>query len=216
MSKLSWGTAGDRFYEAGADRGVLYASGEVGVAWNGLISVSEAPSGGEPNPHYIDGFKYVNLAAAEEFVATIEAFSSPNEFAKCDGTAQIHAGLFITQQPRKIFGLCYRTMVGNDLDGLGYGYKLHLVYNALASPSSRDNQTLSDSANPIILSWGITTNPPPLADNKPTAHLLIDSRYTPEGLMLYLEDILYGSDTSEPYMSSPQEFVDLFASWPNP
>lgn len=212
MSRLIWGAVGERFYEAGADRGVLYLPNAAGVPWNGLKSVQESPTGGEPTPYYIDGLKYQNIAAAEEFEATLEAFSSPPEFGVCDGTAAIQNGLFITQQPRKSFGLSYRSRVGNDIDGLDLGYKIHLVYGALAAPSSRSNSTLSDSTSPLGLSWKITTTPPVLAAYKPSAHMVVDSRFTPALLLSELEDILYGSDVTSARLPYITELLALFTA----
>ena len=211
MPKLIWGSNGERFYEAGVDRGVLYVPGIAGVAWNGLKAINEAPSGGEPTPFYADGIKYANVSAAEEFNASLDAFSAPAEFGVCDGSVQIAAGLFITQQPRKLFGLSYRTMVGNDLVGLTRGYKIHLVYNALASAASRAYNTMSDSMDALELSWEITTTPPSAAFGfKPTAHFVVDSRTTPRGLLKYLEDMLYGTDTISASMISMADLIALF------
>lgn len=212
MSRLNWGTVGERYYETGIDRGVLYIDAMSGVAWNGLVSVSESPSGGEPQPYYVDGFKFINIASAEEYTATIQAFSSPSEFGVCDGMVSISNGLFVTQQPRKSFGLCYRTKLGNDVDGLDHGYKLHLVYNALAAPSSRDNATITDSTEPSELSWAITTRPPLLTSYKPTAHLIIDSRKTAPALLVSVENILYGSISLSSRLPDPTELIALFSA----
>lgn len=209
MTRIAWGTAGERYFEAGADQGVLYVNG-VGVPWNGLTGVSEDPDGGDPQPYYVDGYKYLNLAAAEEFKATISAFSSPSEFGQCDGTVAIHNGLFATQQPRKSFDMSYRTKVGNDISGIDFGYKLHLVYNALAAPSTRENSTTGDKADPLGLSWGITTTPPLMTGMKPTAHLVIDSRVTPPNLMNAIEDIIYGNASADPRMPDQDELITLF------
>lgn len=211
MTRLIWGTAGERYYEAGIDRGVLYANSENGVAWNGLVSVSESASGGEATPYYLDGVKFLNIASAEEYVATIQAFSSPKEFDICNGITAISNGLFTTQQPRKSFGFCYRTRVGNDIDGIDHGYKLHLVYNALAAPSERNNATIGDSTEPLELSWEITTTPPLLSMYKPTAHLVIDSRTTDSLRLSNVEDILYGSSNTPPRLPTPEELVFIFA-----
>lgn len=213
MTKLSWGDAGERFYETGADRGVLYIGNESGVPWNGLISVKESPSGGEPTPYYFDGQKYLNVASSEEFEATIVAFSSPAEFDVCDGTVSIYAGLSVTQQPRKPFGFSYRTIVGNDVDGLDHGYKLHLVYNALAAPSDYEYSTISDSADPLNLTWKITTVPAPLVGFKPSAHFILDSRTTDPELLSELEDMLYGSDMGNSSLPTAIELVDLYSNY---
>lgn len=210
MPRLSWSATGERFYETGVDRGVLYVGTNPGVAWTGLTSVSESPSGGEPKAYYIDGIKYLNLSSAEEFEATINAFNSPSEFGPCDGTVSIQNGLFVTQQPRKPFGLSYRTKVGNDIDGSDHAYKIHLVYNALAAPSERSNNTVGDSTEPNSLSWSITTLPPLVTGFKPTAHFLIDSRLTSQEVLIEVEDILYGSDANSPRLPSAQELIDLF------
>lgn len=212
MTRLAWGSHGERFFETGIDRGVLYLPGQDGVPWNGLKAVNEAPTGGEPTPYYIDGFKYLNVATAEEFKATLDAFSSPDEFARCDGKQSIQNGLFATQQPRLPFNLSYRTLVGNDIKGTEHGYKIHLVYNALAAPAQRSNQTIGNTTAPLTLSWGITTTPPKMNGLKPTAHLVIDSRLTPPNLMTVIEDILYGSDDVNPTLPSVEELMGLFKS----
>src|SRR6478735_3456324 len=149
MTRLTWGDTGRRYFEAGTDRGVLFVGNNPGVPWNGLKSVSESPSGGEPKAYYVDGFKYLNVASAEEYAATIEAFSAPAEFGVCDGSMMLGNGLFATQQPRRPFHFTYRTRVGNDLEGVDHGHKIHLIYNALARPSSRNNQTHGSSINPL-------------------------------------------------------------------
>lgn len=213
MSRIAWGAPGQRFFEAGADRGVLYLPNVAGVPWNGLKSVNEAPSGGEPRPYYVDGYKYLNLATAEEFKATLSAFGAPFEFGVCDGTVGIHNGLFATQQPRRPFSLSYRTRIGNEQDQ-DLGYKIHCVYNALAAPSTRNNETISNSLTPLDLSWSITTTPPKLTGYRPTAHMVIDSRYTPPRLLTQIEDILYGSDTETARLPEIEELVALFNSEP--
>lgn len=212
MSRLTWGALAERYYENGVDRGVLYVGVDAGVPWNGLVSVSESPTGGEAKPAYIDGYKFRNLASAEEFEATIDAFSAPKEFGPCDGTAAIQNGLFITQQPRKAFGFSYRTFVGDAVGGGESNYKIHLVYNALAAPSSQANNTLSDSAEAVTKSWSITTRSPMLTSHKPTAHFVIDSRYTPRGLLAAIEDILYGTDEYAPRLPDVDELMETFQS----
>lgn len=211
MTALVWGTAGERLYEAGADRGVLYLPGVPGVAWNGLTSVSETPTGGAPVPFYYDGLKYSNLSTAEEFAATIGGFSSPKEFAKCDGTASISNGLFITQQPREPFDLSYRTHLGNDTEGLEYGYKVHLVYNALAAPSGRNNATLNDAPTPNSYSWLITTMAPLISGFRPSAHLVVDSTKTPADVLEEFENLLYGTPSTPPQMPTQEEVILLFS-----
>ena len=211
MARLKWGEDGSRFFETGLDRGVLYIDND-GVPWNGLIGVSENPSGGEPRPFYYDGVKYLNLASAEEFEATIEAFGAPNEFRPCDGSMAINNGLFATQQPRKAFGMSYRTLVGNDTEGQEHGYKIHLVYNALAGPASKDYKTTGSSTDPTTISWDVTTLPPSLTGLKPTAHFVIDSRETPDGLLEAIEDILYGNDANDSRLPLVSELITMFKS----
>lgn len=210
MPRLTWSAVGERFYETGVDRGVLYVNGIYGVAWTGLTSVAESPSGGEARPYYIDGVKFLNISSAEEFEATINAFYRPLEFGPCDGTASIQNGLFVTQQPRKSFGLSYRTKLGNDVDGSDHAYKIHLVYNALAAPSERSNNTLGDSADPSVFSWAITTLPPSITGFKPTAHLVIDSRSTDPSVLSNVEDILYGNEANTAHLPSPDELIAIF------
>lgn len=210
MPRVTWDVIGERFYEIGVDRGVLYPTSALGIAWSGLISVSETPSGGEPRPFYIDGIKYVNISAAEEFEAAIGAFSSPSEFAPCDGVARIQNGLLVTNQPRKPFGLSYRSNLGNDTDGMDHAYKIHLVYNALAAPSQRANNTIDDSVNPSIFNWSITTLPPAITGYKPTAHLVIDSRYTDPAKLSEIEDLLYGTVATSSSLPTPDELIAIF------
>lgn len=216
MTRLSWGSIGKRYFEAGVDRGVLYVGTNPGVPWNGLKAVNEAPSGGEPKPYYIDGFKYLNVASAEEYAATLEAFSAPPEFGVCDGTVELQKGLFATEQPRKQFHLSYRTRIGNDIEGADHGSKIHLVYNALAKPSSRNNQTNGGSVSPLGLSWAITTNPPKATGFKPTAHFVIDSRLTPPDLWAAIEDILYGTLDLDARMPTVAEIIELFDDYVEP
>lgn len=209
MAKLDWNAAGERFFESGVDQGVLFV-GVYGVAWTGLVSVTESADGGDPKPFYIDGYKYLNISAAEEFTATIEAYSAPPEFGPCDGSVSIHNGLFATQQPRKPFNFSYRTRVGNDVDGADHGYKIHLVYNALAAPSERSNATLGDSVDPTRLSWSVTTLAPKANGLKPTAHFIVDSRYTPTNTLLNFESLLYGSQQSNAQMPDVPTLLALF------
>jgi len=212
MTKLIWGAAGERVFEAGVDRGVLYVPGLPGVSWNGLKTVNESPNGGESRPYYIDGFKYANVASAEEFNATIEAFSSPSEFAICDGSIQLALGIFATQQPRKSFGLSYRTLVGNDLIGIDGGYKIHLVYNALAAPAGHQNNSTGQTIEPMGLSWDISTRPPIGAFGyKPSAHIIIDSRQAPTLFLADIESILYGTASVQPRLPNPDEILTRFA-----
>lgn len=211
MTRLIWGAQGERYYETGVDRGVLYVGTDTGVAWNGLVSVAESPSGGEAKPFYLDGRKYLNISAAEEFEATLNAFSSPLEFGPCDGQAAIQNGLFVTQQPRKSFGLAYRTRIGNDTEGNEYGYRIHLVYNALADPSSNDRKTVDDNVSVLTYSWKITTLAPYIRRYKPSAHLIIDTRYTDPDVLSTVEGILYGDDSQASRLPDPAELSDIFA-----
>lgn len=210
MTRITWGDIGQRFYETGVDRGVLYVGEQPGVPWMGLVSVSENPTGGEAKPYYIDGIKYLNISAAEEFEATIEALQSPPEFASCDGNVAIQNGLIVTAQPRKSFGFSYRTLLGNDVDADDHAYKIHLVYNALAAPASRANNTLSDTVNVSTLSWNITTKPPTITGFKPTAHLVIDSRTTDPVKLATIEDILYGDESESARMPTPDELIAIY------
>lgn len=214
MSRLIWGAIGERLYEIGVDRGVLYIDNEPGVAWNGLVSVSEDIDGGEAKPYYIDGVKYLNRSAPEEFQATIEAYTYPEEFSRCDGTAALSTnGLFATQQARKSFGFAYRSLVGNDVHGTDFGYKIHLVYGALATPSSQEHMTMNDSMDPFNFSWTITTKAPRLGGHKPTAHFVIESRKTPAPLLAQIEDVLYGTDVDAPRLPPLVELIYLFESY---
>lgn len=209
MSRIVWDRAGEHFYETGVDRGVLYptVSGAYskGVVWNGLTSVSENPSGADTSAQYADNIKYLNLVAAEEFGATIEAFTYPDEFAVCDGSAEPVRGVRIGQQTRRPFGFTYRTLVGNDLEGTEYGYQIHIVYGATASPSSRDYNTVNDSPEAITFSWEVTTTPVEVTGYKPTATLVIDSNKVSLAALNALEDILYGSAETEPRLPMPDE-----------
>jgi len=199
MSKLVWDQTGERFYETGVNQGVLYIRGEDGeysngVAWNGLISVTESPSGGEATPLYADNIKYLNLISTEEFGATIEAYTYPDEFAQCDGSAEIATGVMIGQQNRKVFGLSYKTIFGNDTDGNDYGYKLHIIYGALAAPSEKGYATINESPEAITFSWEVTTTPVSVTGFKPTASITIDSTKVDADKLAALEVILYGKD----------------------
>lgn len=202
-AKIKWDAAGEHLFETGVKNGVLYrqnASGvyDEGYAWNGLISISESPSGAEATPLYADDIKYLNLMSAEDFGATIEAYTYPDAFAECDGSASIVEGVTIGQQARKPFGLCYRTTIGNDTDGNDHGYKLHIIYGCLASPSERSYSTINDSPEAITFSWEIKTTPVAVTGAKPTACLTIDSTKVEPSKLSALEAILYGKDpTSE-------------------
>lgn len=198
---IEWDKTGEHLYETGVDRGVLYvmdATGAYpdGVAWNGLTSVTESPSGAEANAIYADNIKYLNLFSAEEFGATVEAYTYPDEFALCDGSSALLTGVVIGQQPRKTFGLCYRTVVGNDVAGESYGYKIHIIYGAMASPSEKAYQTINDSPEAITFSWELNTTPVNVIGHKPTATLVIDSTKTTTGKMTAIEQVLYGTPAS--------------------
>lgn len=216
MSKIVWDKTGERFYETGVKYGVLYIPTDgvysKGVAWNGLTAVTESPSGAEATPLYADDTKYLNLMSNEEFGATIEAYTYPDEFAECDGSASIATGVMIGQQSRKTFGLCYRTTLGNDTDGNDHGYKLHLIYGALAAPSEKGYSTINDSPEAITFSWEVTTTPVSVTGFKPTASITIDSTKADPAKLTALEKILYGSDdapATEPRLPLPDEIATL-------
>lgn len=214
---IEWDKVGEHFYETGISRGVLYPidntkSGDNkygdGVAWNGLTSVSESPEGAEVSAIYADNIKYLNLMSAEDFKGTIEAYTYPDEFAECDGSAELLSGIKIGQQPRKIFGLCYRTEIGND-ETSEKGYKLHLVYNCLASPSERSYETINDSPEAITFSWEFSTTPVNVTDHKPTAVVTIDTTKLEEGQITTLENALYGNGSTKAKLLLPDEIVAL-------
>lgn len=217
MAVLEWDKVGERFYETGVDRGVLYipnVAGEYtnGYAWNGLTTVTESPSGAEATAIYADNIKYLNLVSAEEFGATVEAYTYPPEFAQCDGSAAIAVGVYAAQQPRKTFGLSYRTRVGNDQLAAEYGYKIHLVYGALAAPSERAFATINDTPEAITFSWELTTSPVSVGSGfKPTASLVIDSTKVTAAQLKALEDILYGTASLNPRLPLPAEVIGIFA-----
>lgn len=203
MSKLVWDQTGERLYETGVDHGVLYLLDQTnayknGYTWNGLTAVTESPSGAEPTDLYADNIKYLTMRSAETFGATIEAYTYPDEFAECDGSASIATGVVIGQQARKTFGLCYRTTLGNDVDGNDYGYKLHLIYGATASPSEKSYATINDSPEAITFSWEITTTPVNVTGLKPTACITIDSTKADADCLAALEEVLYGKDPTGP------------------
>lgn len=201
MAALTWDGSGERLYETGVDRGVLYVMSTggtygTGVAWNGLTGVTESPSGAEETALYADNIKYVSLYSAEEFGATIEAYTYPDEFAECDGSAELATGVTVGQQTRKMFGLCYRTLLGNDTDGQSHGYKLHLIYGATASPSEKAYATVNDSPEAITFSWEVTTTPVNVTGMSPTASITIDSTKADSTCLAALEAKLYGSEPS--------------------
>ena len=221
MSKLVWDQTGERYYETGVKMGVLYpqsASGTYpkGVVWNGLTAVTESPSGAEATPLYADDVKYLNLYSAEEFGATVEAYTYPDEFAECDGSAELTTGVTIGQQNRKAFGLCYRTTIGNDTDGNDHGYKLHIIYGAMASPSEKAYATIDDSPEAITFAWEITTPPVSVSGFKPTASVTIDSTKVDGAKLKQLEAILYGdngsSSAGEARLPLPDEIVTIIST----
>jgi hypothetical protein len=209
LTRISWSDPSERRYEAGVDRGVLYPVSGHGVPWVGLISVNEAPTGGGSVPFYLDGIRFLNRPEGEEFAATIEAYTYPPEFGECDGTLQLHAGLFASHQRRKPFGLSYRTRVGTSTDP-DLGYKIHLVYNAMAEPSERAHQTFSDSPEATTFSWNVSGIPVRLTGAKPTAHLVIDSTETDPIVLTALENMLYGSEDRTPGLPDPDDLLALF------
>ena len=220
MSKIVWDDTGKKLFETGVDRGVLYkrdTNGAYtnGVAWNGLTAVNESPSGAEPTNLWADNTKYLSIVGAEEFGCSIEAYTYPDEFAECDGSAELTTGVTIGQQNRKSFGFCYRTLLGNDVAGDSYGYKLHLLYGCLASPSEKGYSTKNDSPDAITFSWDITTTPVPVTGFKPTACLTIDSTKVDKDKLAALEAILYGSDggsSTAPRLPLPDEVKTTIAA----
>ena len=223
MAKITWDNVGERFYETGVDRGVLYvydstqSSYGAGVPWNGLSAVNESPSGAEPTAIWADNIKYLNLMSAEEYAATIEAYTYPDEFEECDGSASIATGVNIGQQKRKLFGFCYRTLIGNDVDGTKKGYKIHIVYNCLASPSEKSHSTVNDSPEATTMSWSISTTPLQVTGFDPTATIEIDSTKVSAEKLALIESKLYGTDGTggesgtAPTLLLPDEIVALVA-----
>lgn len=212
MSKLVWDNTGERLYETGVKNGVLYVMGEggiypKGVVWNGLTAVTESPSGAEATALYADDIKYLNLVSAEEFGATVEAYTYPDEFAECDGSVAVVAGVYVGQQARKTFGMCYRTTLGNDVEGVAHGYKLHLIYGCLAAPSEKSYSTINDSPEAATFSWEISTTPVNVTGYKPTASIVIDSTKVDKTKLQALEDILYGSAENEARLPLPDEVI---------
>lgn len=214
MAKLVWDEVGKRTYETGVDKGVLYvqdAEGAYGkgVAWNGLTAVNESPSGAEPTPLYADNTKYLELTSKEEYGATIEAYTYPDEFEACDGSAEIGEGVVIGQQSRKVFGLCYRTVKGNDVKNNDYGYKIHLVYGCKAKPAQKNYQTINDSPEAITFSWEVSTTPVEVDGFKPTATVTIDSTKVAAEKLKAIEEALYGTETVEPKLLLPNEILAI-------
>ena len=217
MPKLTWDNTGERIFETGVKQGVLYpiqSDGKYtkGVAWNGLTAVTESPSGAEATALYADDIKYLNLLSNEEFGATIEAYTYPDEFAECDGSAELATGVMIGQQKRKTFGLCYRTTIGNDVEGNDYGYKLHLVYGCLAAPSEKGYSTINDNPDAITFSWEVTTTPVNVEGFKPTSQITIDSTKADPTKLAALEAVLYGGAETEAKLPLPDEVATLMSA----
>lgn len=217
MSTIVWDQEGQKFWETGVDRAVLYkkdTTGDYSIAapWNGITSIEESPSGGEPTALWADNQKYGEVMSTEEFGATIEAYTYPEEFEECDGSKEIAPGVYAGQQTRKPFGLTYRSLIGNDTDGENHGYKIHIVYNAKAKPSSRSNATINESPEARTLSWEVSTTPVPVPGAKASAHLVFDSTKVAEGKMVALEAILYGTNSEEPRLPLPAEIIELMSA----
>lgn len=212
MAKITWGDPGQRFFEVGVDRGVLYPPTGPGVPWAGLTAVNETPSGAEERPFYLDGIKYQNRISPEDFSGTIEAYTYPEEFAVCDGTAEIADGLFGTQQYRLPFAFSYRTKIGNDIDGTDHGYKIHIVYNARATPSDRNNTSIKDEPEALVFSWGFSTIPEQIPGIRPTAHVVVDSTKTDPFVLQAIEDFLYGSSSSDAALPMPTDLLQIYAA----
>lgn len=216
MPKIVWDATGEKLYETGVDHGVLYlnvaGAYPKGVPWNGLTAVTESPSGAEATPLYADNIKYLNLMSAEEFGATIEAYTYPDEFEACNGVVEIADGVYAGQQTRQTFGMCYRTLVGNDVDNTNYGYKLHIIYGALASPSEKAYATVNDSPEAVTFSWEVTTTPVTVTGQKPTSTIVIDSTKVDKEKLAALEAILFGSESEEPRLPLPDEIVQTIGT----
>lgn len=216
MTKLNWDVQGERYYETGVSKGVLYPFKEgkysKGVAWNGLTAVTESPSGAEPTPLYADNIKYLNLLSNEEFAATVEAYTYPDEFAECDGSAEITVGVSAGQQKRIPFGMSYVTKIGNDTDGQDHGYKIHLIYGALAAPTQKSYATVNDNPEAITFSWELSTTPVEVPNLKPTACITIDSTKVEAAKLKKIEDKLYGTESEEATLPTPTELAALIAA----
>ena len=213
MAKLVWNEIGKRFYETGVEKGVLYpqegGAYPKGVVWDGLTGVTESPSGAEATPLYASNIKYLNLMSKEEFGATVEAYTYPDEFAACDGSAELTKGVSVGQQPRKLFGMSYVTLKGNDAEGTDHGYKIHLIYGAMASPSERAYATVNESPEAITFSWTITTTPVEIKGMKPSACITIDSTKVEANKLKALEDALYGTAEKEAHLPLPEELITI-------
>lgn len=216
MAVINWDASTKHFYETGVKHGVLYVqdsdgSYPLGVAWNGLSSITESPSGAEATAIYADDIKYLNIYSAEEFGATIEAYTYPDEFAVCDGSDELADGILLGQQGRKAFGLCYRTALGNEIEGSDYGYKLHIIYGCMASPSEKQYQTINDSPEAISFSWEVKTTPVNVTGKKPVSSLVIDSKTVGATKMAKIEAALYGTATEDPYLPTPDQILTLIS-----
>lgn len=217
MAVISWDNVGEKIWETGVDHGVIYtptAHGVYGggVPWNGLTSVNEKPTGAEANDQYADNIKYLTLYSAEDFEATIEAFTYPDEFAECDGVKFVAEGVGINQQARKPFGFSYRTLMGNDVKNQDFGYKIHIVYGCMVTPSEKNYETINDSPEAITFSWDLTTIPVPVPGMKPTAHISINSTTADAARIKDLEKILYGTEDQEPRLPTPEEIMAIFTT----
>lgn len=217
MSKLVWDQTGERLFETGVDHCALYLVNEAnqykpGVAWNGITQINESPDGAEPNDQYADNIKYLTIRSAEELNGTIEAFMYPDEWNQCDGNVEVADGVVIGQQARKMFGLSYRTVLGNDVDGIDYGYKLHLLYGATASPSDRSYETINESPEPNTLSWEFSTTPVPVTGYKPTSLITINSTTVDKEKLAALEKILYGDEDTEARLPMPDEVLQIMGA----
>lgn len=215
MSKIIFDNTGEKIYETGVDHCVLFVRDgnayQTGVAWNGITAINESPSGAEATPIYADNIKYLNIVSGEDFGATIEAYTYPDEFTECDGSAEIIEGVKIGQQTRKPFALCYRTLIGNDVAGTGHGYKLHFIYNAQAAVSAKNYKTINESPEAMSFSWEISTTPEVVEGFKPTATVTVDSTKVDATKLKALEDKIYGTESSEPTMPTISEIVSLLS-----
>lgn len=214
MPTLVWDETGKRFYETGVNKCALYVQSSTGtypegVAWNGITAVNESPSGAEANPIYADNMKYLTLMSAEELGLSIEAYTYPDEFAVCDGSSELNLGVSVGQQPRKAFGLSYKTLIGNDIDNNDHGYKLHLVYGCMAAPSEKGYSTINDSPEAITMSWEVTTTPLAIPNHSPSAQIIIDSTKIAADKLAALEAILYGTGEVKARLPLPEEVITL-------
>lgn len=213
MTRITWSQVGERYFEAGIDRGVLYIDGSPGIPWIGLVNFTKQQSGGESIPRYLDGIKISNRTSPENFEGTLDAYTYPEQFEQCDGTARFQNGLRITQQRRRSFSMVFRSKIGNEVGGLDLAYKLHILYNLKAEPSNRGYRSLADQSEPIVFSWKVTSRPERISGFRPSAHYIVDSRDIPAELLTQLEDILYGTELIDASIPSPGELLFLFDSY---